>query len=73
MIWVEIPGRYDWVAYYVDEDWNRYAPNKNRTPIWRDEVCKLGKVYKVKFIDRRGIKYKILSSRDLNINRDNNV
>lgn len=65
MIWVEIPGRYDWVAFYQDEDWNRYATDKNHTPIWKDEVCRLGKIYRVKFLDKRGIKYKILSVRDM--------
>lgn len=65
LTWVEIPGWYDWVAYYVDSNWNRYATDKNYTPIWKDEVCRYGKVYRVKFLDDRGIKYKVLSVREL--------
>ena len=65
LTWVEIPGWYDWVAYYIDDDGNRYATNKEHTPIEKDEVCKFGKIYKVKFLDERGIKYKILSIRNL--------
>lgn len=62
---VEIPGWYDWIAYYVDSNGNRYATDKNHTPIERDEVCRYGKVYKVKFYDERWIKYKVLSIRNL--------
>lgn len=63
---VEIPGWYDWITYYTDCNWNRYATDKNYTPIWKDEVCRYGKVYKVKFYDDWWIKYKILSVRNLN-------
>jgi len=55
---VEIPWRYDWIAYYEDKDWNRYSRNWN--PIEKDEVCRYGWIYKVKFYDKRWIKYKIL-------------
>ena len=71
MIWVEIPGRYDWVAFYMDNDWNRYATDIKRTPIARDEVCRYGKVYKVKFLDEWWIKYKVLGERYLDANNKN--
>lgn len=65
LIWVEIPGWYDGIAYWMDNSGNRYATDKNRTPIWKNEVCRYGKVYEVEFLDERGTEYKIISQRDL--------
>lgn len=65
LIGIEIPGWYDWIAYYLDEKtWQRYARDE-KTPIWKDEVCRYNKIYRVKFYDKWWIKYKILSFRDL--------
>lgn len=62
VIGVEIPGRYDWIAFYLDQDtWQRYS--RKGYPIENDEVCRYGNVYKVKFYDEWWVKYDILSSR----------
>lgn len=62
IIGVEIPGRYDWIAYRLDQDtWQRYS--RAGYPIANDEVCRRGNIYKVEFYDERWIKYKILSRR----------
>lgn len=62
IIWIEIPGRYDGIAYRLDQNtWQRYS--RAWYPIADDEVCRYGYVYKVEFYDDRWIKYKILSRR----------
>lgn len=62
IIWVEIPGRYDWIAYYLNQEtWQRYS--RKGYPIENDEVCRYGNIYKVEFLDERWTEYKILSSR----------
>lgn len=62
IIWVELPGRYDGIAFWLDQDtWQRYS--RAWYPIENDEVCRWGKVYKVEFYDKRWCKYKILSRR----------
>lgn len=62
VIGVEIPWRYDWIAFYLDEEtWQRYSRRWN--PIEKDEVCRWGNIYKVEFHDEFGCDYTILSSR----------
>ena len=59
--WVEVWGRYDWIAYYEDKNtWQRYSKLAH-IPIEKDELCKYGKIYKVEQIGK--FDYKILSSR----------
>jgi len=57
-IGIEIPWRYDWIAYFEDKDGNRYSRKWN--PIGKDEACRYDRIYKVEFYDERWIKYKIL-------------
>lgn len=57
-IGIEIPWRYDWIAYFEDKDGNRYSRKWN--PIEKDEACRYDRIYKVEFYDERWIKYKIL-------------
>lgn len=66
VIWVEDWNWYDWVAYYLDEStWQRYS--RNWYPISGDEMCKYGKIYKVKEVItwewRFDYHYEILSER----------
>ena len=61
-IGVEIPWRYDGIAYYLNEKtWQRYS--KKGFPIGNDEVCRYWEICKVEFYDERGCNYKILSRR----------
>lgn len=57
-IGIEIPWRYDWIAYFEDKDGNRYSRKWN--PIEKDEACRYDRIYKVEFYDKLWIKYKIL-------------
>ena len=66
VIGIEDWNRYDGIAYYLDEEtWQRYS--RNGYLIASDEICKHGKIYKVKLIrDGDGpfdYHYEILSSR----------
>ncbi len=58
---VEVPLRYDWISFYMDEDWNRYSLKGN--PIAKDEIWRFDKIYRVKRDDKKG-DYVILSERD---------
>lgn len=63
IIGVEISGRYDWVAYYLNQKtWQRYS--RTWLPIDIDEVCRPWRIYKVEFYDKRWTDFKILSSRE---------
>lgn len=68
---IEDRNRYDWIAYYEDEEWNRYS--RNYHPIEKDEMCKWGNIYKVEEVrdgdGRFDYHWKILSVRkDLPVN-----
>lgn len=61
LIPIEILGRYNWVAYYVDDEGNRYS-REAKIPIKDNELCRWWKIYKVK---RTGdYSFTILSERD---------
>lgn len=64
-LWIENPIWYDGIACYQDKEWNRYSRNGN--PIDKDELCKFGKIYKVKQIvhsdERFDYDYEIISVR----------
>lgn len=67
VIWIEDWNRYDWIAFYLDEEtWQRYS--RNWFPIEKDEMCKYWKVYKVEEIRDWDwpfeYHYKILSERE---------
>jgi len=46
--WIEVWWRYDWIAYYEDKNtWERFSKYAH-IPIANDELCKYGKIYKVR-------------------------
>lgn len=68
---IEDPMRYDWVALYIDSEWNRYSRNLN--PIEKDELCRYWYIYKVKHVKdwewTFNYHYEIISRRpDINLN-----
>lgn len=64
--WVEVWGRYDWIAYYEDKKtWQRYSKYAH-IPIEKDELCRYGYIYKVEhnWEDEHDFTFKILSVRE---------
>lgn len=61
MTWIEVRGRYDWIAYRQDEQLKRLS-RIAKIPIEDDELCKYSKIYKVKQIWEYS--FKIISERD---------
>ncbi len=46
--WIEVRWWYDWIAYYEDKNtWERFSKYAH-IPIANDELCKYGKIYKVR-------------------------
>lgn len=49
LTWVEVRWRYDWIAYRTNERGKKFSRD-NKIPIADNELCKYGKIYKVKQI-----------------------
>ena len=64
VIWVEIPWWYDGIAYREERNTMRRFSRVAHIEIGPDEVCRYGKIYKVKFKDVYGYEYDIIAERD---------
>lgn len=63
--WIEVWWWYDWIAYYEDKNtWERFSKYAH-IPIANDELCKYGKIYKVRHSwEQYDFNFIIVSERD---------
>ncbi len=47
LIWVEVRGWYDWIAYRLDKQTNQRYSTNAKIPIWENRLCKNGNIYTV--------------------------